>query len=538
MHIAEKLRRRIRDEDGGIMIFIIMMFLTMIVIGGMAVDFMRHETARSDLQNALDRGILAVTASSQDAIDKTNQSELEALVGSYMSSRSFKSADMDLEVPVPAITGGSSTRRFEAHASYQMPTYFLKLIGIPTMLVRADSGAEEGFFDTEVAMVLDVSSSMVWQGPQRLPNLKIGASAFVDKLLTDERTDKTMISLVPFSGSTALPPEMAALYNIEAEDFYDYRTMAANNANGSICVMYDFGNRNSNGGSWEGELGHFSDPHIMPISYTGILDEEGNPELADTVDDFTLLHHFRMPPSSRYNPNNAAMCPKPNNAIMPFSNDPIALKDHIDGLAAEYNTATYIGIKWATALLQPTSSPVLEGLVNAGFHGIDPAMANGYWPRDRSDPEFASTKKVMVILSDGENTKTSIMDDETYREGNPNRNRDDDDIDDLYSYWDSQYRGNYSDIMHDSSGSGPDGDNDGIRDGNMSMREICDVAKSTGITIYSIAYEVVNNTARQQLEYCASEPKESHYFEGVNGSGLTTVFDKIAAGVAKLRLVN
>ena len=49
----------LRDEDGAILPFTLLMFLIMVVATGMAVDYMRHETLRAELQNGLDRGLLA-----------------------------------------------------------------------------------------------------------------------------------------------------------------------------------------------------------------------------------------------------------------------------------------------------------------------------------------------------------------------------------------------------------------------------------------------------------------------------------------------
>ncbi len=55
----------IQDECGGITIFVLILSVLMLVAGGMAVDFQRQELARADLQNALDRGVLAATDSNQ-----------------------------------------------------------------------------------------------------------------------------------------------------------------------------------------------------------------------------------------------------------------------------------------------------------------------------------------------------------------------------------------------------------------------------------------------------------------------------------------
>ncbi|MEK6250012.1 MAG: pilus assembly protein TadG-related protein, partial [Planctomycetales bacterium] len=54
-----------QDEGGGITMFVLVLSVLLLVAGGMAVDFQRQEFARADLQNALDRGVLAATNSNQ-----------------------------------------------------------------------------------------------------------------------------------------------------------------------------------------------------------------------------------------------------------------------------------------------------------------------------------------------------------------------------------------------------------------------------------------------------------------------------------------
>ncbi|MEM9780050.1 MAG: Tad domain-containing protein, partial [Pseudomonadota bacterium] len=65
-----KLKKFEEDERGSVLAFVVVMFVFMILAAGMAVDFIRHETARADLQNALDRGVLAAAAFNQQYIDQ------------------------------------------------------------------------------------------------------------------------------------------------------------------------------------------------------------------------------------------------------------------------------------------------------------------------------------------------------------------------------------------------------------------------------------------------------------------------------------
>ena len=57
--LRRRLNRFRQDEDGGLIIFSLYLFVMMLMIGGLAVDFMRYEITRTRLQNTLDRAVLA-----------------------------------------------------------------------------------------------------------------------------------------------------------------------------------------------------------------------------------------------------------------------------------------------------------------------------------------------------------------------------------------------------------------------------------------------------------------------------------------------
>ena len=67
--------------------------LLMLVAGGMAVDYQRHELVRSDLQDALDRGSLAAANQFQIYTDdpgNTLNDQARAVIYSYMKSRNYR----------------------------------------------------------------------------------------------------------------------------------------------------------------------------------------------------------------------------------------------------------------------------------------------------------------------------------------------------------------------------------------------------------------------------------------------------------------
>ena len=72
------LNRFRREEEGSMIIFAMFIFITMLIVAGIAVDLMRFETNRSRLQATLDRAVLA-----SSALDQTL--DPEAVAGLFSS---------------------------------------------------------------------------------------------------------------------------------------------------------------------------------------------------------------------------------------------------------------------------------------------------------------------------------------------------------------------------------------------------------------------------------------------------------------------
>ncbi|MEM9778351.1 MAG: TadE/TadG family type IV pilus assembly protein, partial [Pseudomonadota bacterium] len=182
------LRRRLatfrQDEEGGMFAFTIVLFLLMVVTSGMAIDFMRHEMARADLQNALDRGVLAATNIEQTLAD--SEADAKTLILDYMKSRSYKTPNLKVDVNAPEIAGG---RKISATASYDLDTFFLHMVGFDEIGVAVANQAEQAASDIEISLILDVSGSMTqdssWNaGGTRLTDLQDAANKFIDTVMT------------------------------------------------------------------------------------------------------------------------------------------------------------------------------------------------------------------------------------------------------------------------------------------------------------------------------------------------------------------
>lgn len=542
------------DQEGGITPFILIAFLTMVLVSGMAVDFMRHEMARADLQNALDRGVLAAAdvdqvlptiangsgseegpdtvgfgdgafddddlTDTQDASSdgdgapfqsggggNTSLTETEVatreLILDYMKSRSYQSPVLNIDVSSPQITGG---RRVTASANYNLNTFFLNMMGIDTLSVPAIAQAQDNAGNLEVSLILDVSDSMsaastatLEAGATRLTDLQKAARQFVDDVLTDDNRDRTAISIIPYSAQVNLSDEMADAYTISGHHSY------------GNCVNFsadDYTRTDISTLTTLQQSEHFYDYWSSRyywtrdfLRYERVWTRYGYRWRAV----YGPYYQKEVKVPSNY------LCPQTTNQIVPYSNDNNKLKTAIDNLDYEGWTASYTGVKWGVAMLDPTARPVVQELINSGDV---PAEFSG-WPSDWSDP---NTQKVVILMTDGRNTRQYDFRNDRYATQSP-------------AYWNENLA--------------PDGwlklnvdnRNDGGK-GDTYLSQICTAAKQHSNTIvFTVAFELDDTAdglaAKAALNDCASSVATEY---DTNGHNIDIAFANIAASIKKLRL--
>lgn len=312
--LKDRIRAFLRREDGSITAFMLVSLLTMVFVAGMAIDYMRHETVRAELQYGLDRGILAA-ASFEQTMDP------ETTVRDYIRSAAYLDETVQVNV-VPTIT--PSTRRIDATARYTLDTIFLRMVGIPTLDVVAQGSAMDGRGGIEISLVLDVSGTMAWEG--RLPALIPAAQGFVNQVLTDDTKDRTTINLVPYAGNVNPGPALFAA--LGGERFHTH----------SSCLEMtsdDYAHEGLPAAGYYRQVPHF---HWWAIAEN----QEAYMDIG-------------------WCPSDASM------AIELMSNDSVLLNQRIQNLRLHDGTGTHVGMKWGLALLDPDSNPTISGLVEPAF---------------------------------------------------------------------------------------------------------------------------------------------------------------------------
>lgn len=527
----ERLRRTItrfhKDESGSVIIFGLFMFLIMMMVGGMAVDFMRFENERTRLQGTLDRAILAAAD-----LDQT-QGPADVVVDYF--DKAGMSDYLDGE---PTVVQTLGYREVSAEASIDVNTFFLDLVGIHSLTAPAHGTAAEGAAEIEISLVLDLSGSM--GSNNKIANLRTAARDFVDLIYDRENPEDVSISLVPYSMHVNAGLTLLNQYNVQRTQNY------------SNCVSFDAADFNTTALPTTQALtqvGHFQYWGTVGPQYPGTLQPE---------------------------------CRTDNGSqVVPLGGNATALKNQINTFTADGNTSIEIGMKWGVALLDPGTRGVVTNLIANNTISADFAGR----PYDYDEDNVL---KAIVVMTDGINTtqydllpayKSGLSpvwrDTSTGRDSVDEQEWGSKDSDSRYNelYYIPYYQtsnSNTNRFQNTRYGSNPrqltypelwatssmyynayynfyrangsssryyDWYDDTLTTVSPSTKDqrlaaICTAAKAQGIVVYAIGFEVTNASAAIMAN-CASSP--NHFFR-VNGLQISEAFAAIARHVNELRL--
>lgn len=512
-----------RDEEGSMIIFGLLLTFAVLIFGGVAVDLMRVETTRTLAQGALDRGVLA-------AADVDQQRNPEQVVRDYLNRMGMEDLlGDDLEA-----------RQGYVHASVKAPTSMI-FPGLPRKLeVSVASTAANTAGRAEVSLVLDMSGSMmtrtdcyhhfyygwVCAGKTRLELLKEAAVPFVNQIVGPAPGGSVTVSLVPFSGSVSLGPELYAQLSADQDHTY------------SFC------------------------PDLGLSDLSQIAIPAGR--------HFRQIPHYQMSYSNSHSRNDMdrPVCPSaPGLQVLPFSSNRAELVARINGLVGQNKTSGGEGVKWGLWLLDPDSrdevaalaasrtiphpsgigTQTVPGLVNAAHIG-------------RPYEYDSSAYKSMVIISDGANTPRDqmanyVFDTPAKREYFSRVN---------FGWWtDYEARSIYTDTEHPLFHRMPYGARcphpnspryytwcNGYtgpfwyqfmssiaydaEEGTTKMIALCNEAKANGVEIFAVAVDYGANAPRS-LAQCATSP--THFYD-ISANDLNRAFANIAGEIeTTLRLI-
>lgn len=533
------LHRFRKDEDGSLFVFGMVLFMLMIMVGGIAVDVMRYEQRRVALQQTLDRSVLAAASLTQDL-------DPEVVVNDYMDK-----ADLQEYLTNITVTEGLNFRNVDASADAGLNNFFMQMVGVPTFAVPADSGAEQRINNVEIAMVLDISGSMLNNG--KADNMKTAAKEFVDTVLGNDTDNRIAISMVPYNGQVNVGPVLRSKFNVT-----DTHGTASVDCVDMPGLVYS----------------NTTMSRTTPMSQTAHADTFSSTSTSNSYTD--IQGHQVNQAGTRTN----NWCPpEPANIVRVMSSDIPTLQDQIDDLTVVGATSINAGLRWGLTLLDPAQRPLINELVTEGH--VDSAFAGR--PFNWDDEE---AMKIVILMTDGEHFAEERIRSE-YKTG-------------LAPIWYSSSANAFA-IRHTSGRPSAAGSNEywyparnsgggewrssvlsgysqqtwpqvwararvqwvawqlyaralgtssttrnntfttwmanfrsrtAIATMDSQLNSVCNHAKERNVIIYGIAFEAPEN-GRVAIENCASSP--AHYFNA-QGLDIRTAFRAIAANISQLRL--
>ncbi len=354
---GRRARAFVRDDEGAITALMVLLFIGIVAATGIAIDLVRFETRRADLQDALDRGVLA-------AASLTQTEDAATVVEQYVETRFNK----DKETTVHATpTIHVNDRKVMADAEYDLDMFFLRMLGQDYMTVGVTSGAAQSVTNIEISLVLDISGSMRNNGARGTPkiyDLIPAAKDFVSTVTDRGNSPYATVNLVRYAGQTNPGPWMFSRLGGTRGDVWSHDR--------SSCFYMDTSEDFSNADLPRAKP-RKQVPHWMK---------------------WAIANNFMK----------WGWCPSDAMQIKYMVNDLSELQDAIDlirpgnELGTEGNmhdgTGTYNAIKWGLALLNPSSQPIIAEMAEAGL--VDARFADRPAAWDAED-----TQKYLILMTDG-----------------------------------------------------------------------------------------------------------------------------------------
>lgn len=432
------------ETDGNVSIMFGVSFVAILTLIGAVFDLMILNKNKQHVQYLTDAAALAALQ-----FNGTIE-EREAVFADHVQTLNRLSTGEDLKfrssIEIVEVDG---TLQLTAQLTVPHDLVLLQHLGGPESISLSTS-AEKGIGNVEIALVLDISSSM---NGARITEAKAAATLFVEQLLDDEGlNERIAISLVPFGGTVRVPVELSTLLDTPLEDLEDYSQHWIDQE-WNQCFEYD---------------------------------------LEDTRDGISPDGTYRVTPDfssySRRNP----WCPISGNELIPLTDEKNLLLDRIDALTLSDGTGSDHGMAWGIETLNPAWRGRFPGaLPNT------PATQN------------SQTKKVLIFMTDGGITAQHQLTEEGLESGNavPVDTRD--------------FRNGRTLIP--------------TRDTRLAFDTACGRAKTNDIDIFTIGFNLANDSVKTPLENCATIPAQ--YIDARTGD-LNGIFERLANEISPLRVTN
>ena len=546
-HTNIALRRQFvrfgREEDGAVAVLLGIMIIVILMIAALAIDQLRFTSESMQDQYALDAALLAAS----DAIGHPDQDELAKAraLAFYKANRPDGSVHDIAEMTVDAAAGTvAGTTRFDWKAT------LLRAFGLEQVKLGGQARVVRGG-TAEIALVLDNSGSMAGT---YINDLKTAATSLVNTVYYGvDGEGKISVSVVPFAGSV----NVGAGYRGAA--WIDNDGASAISKENAIDQRTRFQLFDDLSTSWGGCVEMRAPPYDIsdagadPATPDTLFAPMFAPDEPDDVNDGGANY------ANNYITDDGGDCPKQACVCSEYrspgkcKSSPGWVLTPLTPAAAQARTCKYRGqqpgiaassgdkcsrgtLKGAGPNAYCTTRPILplatrkadvldsiSGMIANGMTNITEGVAWGWRTLSPSEPftqgrsyNDADNNKIIILMTDGQNTYTSTSDHNRSRYGalgyakpyqSPGNGR----LGTTYS------SSSYTSLMTGRT------------------RQACEAAKASGIKIYTVAFRLESDPATLSLlRDCATEPRDA--FVASDGASLIESFQNIAREIAKLRI--
>lgn len=478
------------DERGGFSLMFGLMLVPLLGFMGIAIDTARLYAVQSQLQQCLDSAVLAGGRSMYLA-------DRDAIIQHYFdqnwSTGRYGAVPSSLTI-TPDLANGQIT----VEATADVPLLLMPLLGFNNQTVTSASQINREDSTLEAALVLDVSGSMMDGATQKISALRNASKLLVDILYPNGTDQGLYVSVVPWDHTVNIgtPYEGWLVPGATTVD----STGPLTSMGGGLWQAIYKNPACPHDGNWNGFATTFFDSYVEQRVFTGdfMLYMRSDPyDIQDDLPGSQGFRPFACVKTDLYRAG-ALVCADYGlncattglNTVRPLSNDPAAIKTHLDALTAEQDGATdsLTGLFWGWMTLSPTWDGQWSG-VPAGM------------PKDYAEPHHF---KSVILMTDGLNNNLSSYD--PVPAGVP-----------------AGYTLNQAATYI-----------------NTRSVTICNLLKARGVKIYTVGFDldVLNAGDRTAVEDylrgCASSP--GNFFPAPDAATLTTAFRTIASDLAALRI--
>ena len=182
-----------RAQKGTTVVIFGIVAVPLLAIAGGAVDYGRAVKTKAQLITTLDAAVLA--AMMQYSLDE--DTDYKQVIKNYVlknleeANKSYHGIEIDVNVPDITEEG-----EMKAGISTTVKTNFLMLVGFDQFDIHINSASMVGGNALEVALVLDNTGSMAGD---KIADLKDAAKDLVDVIMPDGANDNIKMSLIPFA---------------------------------------------------------------------------------------------------------------------------------------------------------------------------------------------------------------------------------------------------------------------------------------------------------------------------------------------------